>query len=144
MTSRMRWAGHLVRMDAGKVAKGAEAEKHQGRRKRGRPQLRWEECMTRDMRRSGEDERWREGAADKKLWKKEQKEWLDNTLHDPHPYTAGNKEEEHRPIRWDSAFIIIRYMCIELTVIGGSNVLRTCWEAIYHVFIKKLCVKNED
>ena len=27
--------------------------------------------------------------------KKEQKEWLDNILPDPHPFTAGNKEEEH-------------------------------------------------
>ena len=29
----------------------------------------WEDCVKRDMRRSGEDERWREGAANKKLWK---------------------------------------------------------------------------
>ena len=43
------------------------------------------------MRRSGEDERWREGAADRKLRKKEQKEWLDSTLPDPNPCTAGNK-----------------------------------------------------
>ena len=28
--------------------------------------------------------------------KKEQKEWLDNTLPDPHPCTAGNKEEERK------------------------------------------------
>ena len=27
--------------------------------------------------------------------KKEQKEWLDNTLPDSHPCEAGNKEEEH-------------------------------------------------
>ena len=27
--------------------------------------------------------------------KKEQKEWLDNILPDPHPCTTGNKEEEH-------------------------------------------------
>ena len=27
--------------------------------------------------------------------KKEQKEWLGNTLPDPHPCTAGNKEEGH-------------------------------------------------
>ena len=47
--------------------------KHQGRRKRGRPQLKWEDCMRRDMRRSGEDERWREGAADKKLLKERTK-----------------------------------------------------------------------
>ena len=31
--------------------------------------------------------------------KKEQKEWLDNTLPDPHPCTAGNKEEEHNLLR---------------------------------------------
>ena len=35
--SRMRWAGHLVRMDAGKLAKRADVEKHKGRRKMGRP-----------------------------------------------------------------------------------------------------------
>ena len=27
--------------------------------------------------------------------KKEQKEWFDNTLPDPHPCTEGNKEEYH-------------------------------------------------
>ena len=46
------------------------------------------------MRRSGEDERWREGRPIENYGKKEQKEWLDNTLPDPHPCTAGNKEEE--------------------------------------------------
>ena len=51
------------------TSKRAEVEKHQGRRKRGRPQLRWEDSVRRDMRRSGEDERCREGAADRKLWK---------------------------------------------------------------------------
>ena len=67
--SRIRWAGHLVSMDASKLAKRAEVEKHQGRWKMGRPHMRWEDCVRRDMRRSGEDERWREGAADRKLWK---------------------------------------------------------------------------
>ena len=32
--SRKRWAGHLVRMDASKLAKRAEVKKHQGRRKK--------------------------------------------------------------------------------------------------------------
>ena len=47
------------------------------------------------MRRLGENERWREGAADRKLWK-EQKDLLDNTLPDPHPCTEGHKEEEQQ------------------------------------------------
>ena len=34
--------------------------------------------------------------GDRKLYeKKEQKEWIGNPLPDPHPCTAGNKEEEH-------------------------------------------------
>ena len=53
--SRMRWAGHVVRMDVSKLAKREEVIKHQGRRKKGRPQLRWEDCVRRDMRRLGED-----------------------------------------------------------------------------------------
>ena len=57
--SRMRWAGHLVRMDAGKLAKRAEVEKTSRTQKKGRPQLKWEDCVRRDMRSSGEDERWR-------------------------------------------------------------------------------------
>ena len=31
--------------------------------------------------------------------KKEQKGWFDNILPDPHPCTAGNKEDEHI-LRW--------------------------------------------
>ena len=50
--SSMRWAGHLVKMDTGKLAKRAEVnKKRQGRRERGRPQLRWEDCVRKDMRR---------------------------------------------------------------------------------------------
>ena len=67
MRSRIRFAGHLIRVDASKLTKRAEMEKHQRRRKRGRPQPKWEDCVRRDMRRSGEDERW--GAADRKPWK---------------------------------------------------------------------------
>ena len=35
-----------------------------------------------------------ERGAIENYGKKEQKEWLNNTLRDPHPCTAGNKEED--------------------------------------------------
>ena len=43
-----------------------------------KPQLRWEDCVRRDMRRLGEDERWRQPIEN--YGKKEHKEWLDNIL----------------------------------------------------------------
>ena len=38
--------------------------------------------------------------------KKEQKEWLDNILPDPHPCTAGNKEEEHI-VCWSNRIVLV-------------------------------------
>ena len=46
------------------------------------------------MRRSVEDERWRQGAADRKLWKERTEIAARQYLTDPLPCTAGNKEEE--------------------------------------------------
>ena len=115
--STMRWAGHLVRMDASKLAKRAEVEKHQGRRKRGRLQLRWEDCVRRDMRRSG---RMKDGEREwliENYGKKEQKEWLDNTLPDPHPCTAGNKEEEHSDLLNFLSLVSSGHMALRLLVI---------------------------
>ena len=51
------------------IAKKAEVKKQQGCRKRGRQQLRWEDCVRRDMRRSG-DERWRGGGRQKTMVRK--------------------------------------------------------------------------
>ena len=50
------------------TSKESRGGKHQETQEKGKPQLRWEDCVRRDMRRSGEAERWREGAADNKLW----------------------------------------------------------------------------
>ena len=52
---------------------------------KGEEQLTWEDCVRRGMRRSG---RTKDGEN---YGKREQKEWLNNTLPDPHPCTAGRK-----------------------------------------------------
>ena len=54
--SRMKWAGHMVRMKYDKLPKRAETKKQEGSRKRGRPQLRWEDCVRRDLRKAEEEE----------------------------------------------------------------------------------------
>ena len=53
---------------------GREGEKTSRMQEKGNEQLRSKDCMRWDMRRSGEDERWERGAADKKVWKEKKKE----------------------------------------------------------------------
>ena len=54
--SRLKWAGHMVRMNDDKLPKTAETKKQEGSRKRERPQLRWEDCVKRDLRKVEEEE----------------------------------------------------------------------------------------
>ena len=67
--SRMKWAGHMVSMKYDKLSKRSETKTHGGSRKRGRPQLRWEDCVKRDMRKAEEEEKWRENANNRDQWK---------------------------------------------------------------------------
>ena len=58
---RVTWAGRMVRMKDDILQKGAEAMKQGGCRKRGRQQLRWEDCLkrglTRQMKKTGRGKR---------------------------------------------------------------------------------------
>ena len=60
--SRMKWAGHLVRMKDENLPKRSETKKQEDLRKRGRPHLTWEDCVKRDLRKAEEEEKWREKA----------------------------------------------------------------------------------
>ena len=42
----MRWAGFMVGMKDERLPKRSETKNQGGCRKRGRPQLRWEDCLT--------------------------------------------------------------------------------------------------
>ena len=57
------------RMKDGKLPKRAETKKQEGSRKRGRPHLRWEDCVKRDLRKAEEEEKWREKANNRDQWK---------------------------------------------------------------------------
>ena len=53
----------------GGYAKRAETKRQEGSRKRGRPQLRWEDCVKRDLRKAKEEEKWKENANNRDRWK---------------------------------------------------------------------------
>ena len=56
--SILLWAGHVDRMADDRHKKRATELREQGRRRRGRPMLRREDCDNGDMRKTGEDEDW--------------------------------------------------------------------------------------
>ena len=47
-----------------------KTKKHEGCRKRGRPQLRCKDCLKRDLRKVDEHEKWREKVNNGDQWKK--------------------------------------------------------------------------
>ena len=57
--SILQWAGHVERMADDILPKRATELREQGRRRRGRPRLRWEDCVKRDVRKAGEEEDWK-------------------------------------------------------------------------------------
>ena len=71
MRSKVKWVGHMVRMDADILVRRVEekGEKTSRMQEKGNEQLRSKDCVRWDMRRSGkmkdgegEDERWRGGS----------------------------------------------------------------------------------
>ena len=71
MRSKLKWAGHMVRMDADILVKRVEekGEKTSRMQEKGNEQLRSKDCVRWDMRRSGKMKDG-ERAADKKSMEK--------------------------------------------------------------------------
>ena len=63
--SRLHLAGHVERMADDRLPKRAAELYEQGRRRRGRPRLRWEDCVKRDVRKAGEEEDWKKKTRDR-------------------------------------------------------------------------------
>jgi hypothetical protein len=67
--SRLRWAGHLVRMEDNLPCKKITLDKPEGRRRVGRPNLRWMDGVMRDAERLGV-RNWRSKAKDRVGWRR--------------------------------------------------------------------------
>ena len=66
MRSILQWAGHVERMADDRLMKRETELREEGRRRRGRPRLRWEDCDKRDVRKTGEGEDWEKKKRDRR------------------------------------------------------------------------------
>ena len=69
MKSRIQWVGHVEMIEDDRLPKRAAELREQGRRRRERPMLRWEDCVKRDVRKAGEEEDWKKNTRDRGGWK---------------------------------------------------------------------------
>ena len=68
--SRLQFAGHIERMVDDRLPKRAAELREEGRRRRGRPRLRWEDCVRRDVKKAGEEGDWKKKTGDRGGWKR--------------------------------------------------------------------------
>jgi hypothetical protein len=67
---RMRWAGHVARMEKGRVAYRVLVGRPEGKRPLGRPRHRWEDNIKMDLREIGFDgTNWTRLAQDRVRWR---------------------------------------------------------------------------
>jgi hypothetical protein len=66
--NRLRWAGHVIRLEEQSPIRSVLTAVVEGRRQRGRPKLRWEDSVM-DARKLGE-RHWRNAAKNRDSWQK--------------------------------------------------------------------------
>ena len=83
--SRLQWAGHVERMAGERLPKRAAELREQGRRRRGRPRLRWEDCVKRGAKKAGAEGDWRKKTGDRGEWRRIADEAVKKLQAAPHP-----------------------------------------------------------
>ena len=68
--NRLKWAGHVIRMEEQSATRRVLVAMVEGRRQRGRPKLRWEDGVMEDGRKFGGERNWRNGARNRDSWQK--------------------------------------------------------------------------
>lgn len=67
---KMRWAGHIARMDEHRIPKKVMLGQVTGRRPKGRPRKRWADGLKKDLQERGIDQEvWMETAQDRNVWR---------------------------------------------------------------------------
>ena len=66
---RLRWLGHLARMNDDNVAKRVFERNPEGRRGRCRPKLKWKDSVLEDYQKLGVGLAWRIAALDRAVWR---------------------------------------------------------------------------
>ena len=70
LKSRLRWAGHVARMEQSRNAYRVLVVKPEGKRPLGRPRRRWEDNIRMDLREVGCDsDEWIDLAEDRDQWR---------------------------------------------------------------------------
>jgi hypothetical protein len=73
--NRLRWAGHVIRLEEQNPARRVLVAVVEGRTQRGRPKLRWEDGVKEDARKLGE-RNWTNAARNRDSWQKLEKKAL--------------------------------------------------------------------
>ena len=68
--ARLKWLGHMERMEANRIPQKISKARMSGRRPRGRPRTRWDQVVERDLEAAGVPlEEARGIAADRRAWR---------------------------------------------------------------------------
>ena len=65
--NRLRWFGHVMRMDAGNLASACRHIVIEGKREQGRPRKKWSQLISNDLRRMKLNPKL---AQDRRLWRR--------------------------------------------------------------------------
>ena len=78
-----------------RLPKRATELREQGRRRRGRPILRWEDCIKRDVKKTGEEGDWKKKTGDREGWRRIADEAVKKLQAAPHPDKGKRGRERH-------------------------------------------------
>ena len=93
--SRLQWARHVERMADDRLPKSMTELREEGMRRRGRPRLRWQDCVKRDVGKAGEEEDWEKKTRDRGGWKRLSDEAVKKLRAEPH-LCQGKKKKRKR------------------------------------------------